>query len=200
MTQQAVPWSDTSPGLDRERTGSGQKAEMFSRLVDFLYDRLRFETMLSRLSADFIRLPAEEVDSQIERGLQQIVDFLEIERRGLAKFSEDGSALVVTHSYTIPGFAPFPRVNLAPMWPWYTARIRQGEVLRFARLPDELPPEAGRERQWYLQAEAPRSHLAIPLKVGQSILGGIGFGSYRRQCEWPDDLVQSLQLVGEIFA
>ncbi|HEV3444655.1 MAG TPA: hypothetical protein VG099_08440, partial [Gemmataceae bacterium] len=47
-----------------------------AQLLELLNERLRFESLLSRLSAIFINLPAEEVDSQIERGLQQIVEFL----------------------------------------------------------------------------------------------------------------------------
>jgi hypothetical protein len=38
------------------------------RVVTLLGERLRFETMLSSLSANFINLPATQVDSHIERG------------------------------------------------------------------------------------------------------------------------------------
>jgi signal transduction histidine kinase len=165
-----------------------------------LDERLRFETLLLRLSATFIHLPAYEVDSQIERGLRQIVDFLQIERGSLGQFSEDGSELVATHSHTVPGYPPVPRGNLAALWPWYTAKIRGGEVLRFTRLPDDPPPEAVNEREPYLRGGFPQSHLAIPLKVGESVLGVLSFGSFRRPFDWPDDLVQSLQRAGEVFA
>jgi signal transduction histidine kinase len=168
--------------------------------ADLLNDRLYFERMLARLSSTFINLPAEAIDGQIERGLQQIVDFLGIERSSLGQFSADGSALLVTHSYTVPGVAPFPHVDLAALWPWYTARMRQGEVLRLTRLPDEIPPEAVHEREFYARQGGPRSHLAVPFKVGKAVIGGIGFGSYRREMDWPEGLVQSLKLVGEVFA
>jgi PAS domain S-box-containing protein len=193
--------SDVEPNTDLDRAGSefGPKDEDHSHLVDLLDERLRFESLLARLSATFINLPAEEVDSQIGRGLQQIVDFLQIERSGLAQFSEPGGQLLTTHSYTIPGFPADPPVNLAAVFPWYTARIREGRVLRFSRLPDDLPPEAVAERQYSLQAGL-RSQLSIPFKVGDSVLGGIGFGSFRRQRDWPDGLVQRLQLVAEVFA
>src|SRR6266498_2730218 len=83
---------------------SARKDADSSRLLALLDERLRFESLLSRLSAAFIHLPAEEVDSQIEQGLRQIVEFLQIERSGLGQFSADGSQLVTTHSYAIPGF------------------------------------------------------------------------------------------------
>jgi PAS domain S-box-containing protein len=170
-----------------------------SRLTDLLHDRLRFESLLARLSATFIHLPAEEVDGRIEQGLREIVEFLRLDRSTLCQFSEDGSELVATHSHSVAGIAPFPPVDLAATFPWYTSMIRRGEVMRFARLPDELPPEAVRERA-YCADTGFRSHLIVPFTVGDKVLGGIGFGSFRDYHGWPDDLVQGLQLMGEIFA
>jgi signal transduction histidine kinase len=200
MSQHAISGGEWSAGLGRVGRESATPTDERSRLLELLDERLRFETMLSRLSADFIHLPAEEIDGQIERGLRQIVEFLDIERSCLTQFSEDGGELWVTHSYTIPGFAPFPHVDLAALLPWYTTQIRRGDVLRLARLPEEAPPEAVHEREQVAREGGPRSHLSIPFRVGESILGGIGFGSFRRELDWPDELVQSLQLVGEVFA
>jgi PAS domain S-box-containing protein len=193
--------SRSESGTEQERQGqrAGRQVDR-ARLLELLDERLRFEAMLSRLSATFIHLTADEVDGQITRGLQQIVEFLDIERSNLAQFSEDGGALLVTHSYTIPGFAPLPRVDIAPLWPWYTGKIRAGEVLRFTRLHDELPPEAVFERESVSRGGLPLSHLVIPFKVGEAVLGGIGFGSFRREIDWTNDLVASLCLVGEVFA
>ena len=120
-------------------------------------------------------LPVEEIDNQIERGLQQIVAFLEIDRGILCQLAGSGNGLFVTHSYTSAGFAPFPSVDLATIVPWYTARIRDGQVLRFSRLPDELPPEAAAEREYCLRGGF-RSHVVLPFTVGKSILGPIQNG------------------------
>ncbi len=196
MSQQPNPCPEVSVGPDG---GPGPRSPGENRLLRLLEERLRFESLLSRLSATFVHLPADKVDEQIQSGLQQIVEFLGVERSSVAQFSEDGSELVATHSYTIPGFPPMPRVNLAAMWPWYTAKVRQGHVLRFTRLPDELPPEAVPERQYVLHSGM-RSHLAVPFKVGQTLLGGFGVATFVRQRDWPDDLVRSLELIGEVFA
>jgi PAS domain S-box-containing protein len=167
---------------------------------DPLQQRPCFETLLARLSATFVHLPPEAVDGQIERGLQEVVEFLGIESSSLGQFSADGRELRVTHSYTVPGLTPFPRGNLAALWPWYTAQLRRGDVLRLTRLPDELPPEAVHERAYFARHGGPRSHLAVPFQVGNAVLGGIGFGSVRRELDWPDEFVQGLQLIAEVFA
>jgi signal transduction histidine kinase len=161
-------------------------------------ERLRFEALLAELSATFVNLPASQVDAQIESALQRLVVFLGIDRGGLAEVLVDQQQLVITHLYHVPGVPPLPRIIVNEQLPWYAKTIRQGEVLRLSGLPDDLPPEATLEREYCLQVGL-KSHLMIPLKVMGSVVGAIGFGSFRRSHDWPDDLVQRLRLVGEIF-
>jgi signal transduction histidine kinase len=184
------------PHPEGNKVGDGDP----TRLVSLLGERVRFETMLASLSAAFINLPATEVDGHIERGLQLVVEYLDIDRGSLGLFSGHGQELYVTHSYSRPSSPPYPKENIATLLPWYTGKMRQGEVLRFTRLPEELPPEAVHEREAFRQGNMPRSHLLIPFKVGHSVIGGICFGSFHRIYEWSDELVQSLKLAGEIFA
>jgi signal transduction histidine kinase len=111
----------------------------------------------------------------------------------------DQKRLVVSHSYHAPGVPPMPRTILNDQLPWYTATILQGGVLKYSRLPDELPPEAIREREYCAQVGL-KSHVMIPLSVMGAVVGAIGFGAFRSNRDWPDELIQRLRLVGEIFA
>jgi len=161
-------------------------------------ERLRFETLLADLSATFVNLPASQVDSQIESALRRLVEFLDVDRGGLAEVLIDQKQLVITHSYHVPGVPLLPRIIVNEQLPWYAKKIQEGEVFRISRLPDDLPPEASLERAYCIQVGL-KSHVMIPLKVMDSVVGAIGFGSFRGSRDWPDDLIQRLQLVGEIF-
>src|SRR5262249_35992956 len=110
----------------------------------------------------------------------------------------DRKQLVITHSHHTPGVPPLPQLILSEQLPWYAETIAQGEVLRFRDLPDELPPAATAERAYCLRVGL-KSHVMIPLRVTGSVVGAIGFGSFRKNRDWPDDLIQRLRLVGEIF-
>ena len=66
-------------------------------------------------------------------------------------------------------------------------------------LPDDLPPEAAKERQFCL-AQGIKSTVAIPLRVGGSVLGTISFSFIGQQCDWHPEVVSRLQMIGEIFA
>jgi hypothetical protein len=50
---------------------------------------LRFERLLSELSASFINLPAARIDAVIESGLRRIVETLDIDRSTLTRLSPD---------------------------------------------------------------------------------------------------------------
>jgi signal transduction histidine kinase len=153
---------------------------------------LRFETLLANLSATFVNVSAAEVDSQIEAGLKQIVEFLDLDRSGLGQLSDEG--VVITHSYQLPGVPLSPRVVLEAQFPSYARKVQQGEAFR---MPEDLPPDATRERE-YCALAGLKSNLTIPLKVTGSVVGGIGFASFRAAREWPDELVQRHRLVGDI--
>jgi PAS domain S-box-containing protein len=159
---------------------------------------LRLESLRAELSAAFVNVPVDQVDARIEETQQRLVEFLGVDRCSFGEFSDE-KGLKITHSYAIRGLPPFPPITIDENYPWYTAKIRQGNILRFERLPDDLPPEATREREFCVQTGF-KSHLAIPLKVGGSLLCLLAIGSLTRARAWPDDLVQRLQMVGEILA
>jgi C4-dicarboxylate-specific signal transduction histidine kinase len=83
--------------------------------------------------------------------------------------------------------------------PWYAGRIRRGEVVRYARLPDDLPAEAVAERE-YCTRHGLKSNLAIPLKAAGALNCVITFATFGVYRDWPDELVQRLWLIGEVFA
>jgi signal transduction histidine kinase len=168
-------------------------------LREQLEERLRFERLLTDLSATFVNVTADLVDAQIEQALERLVAFLGIERSSFGQISEDRKAILVTHSFVAPGYPPLPPFILDEDLPWYAAQVRRGELMRFDRLPEDAPAEAVNERAHAIKTGM-KSNLAIPLKAGGVILGVIAFGAFREFRAWPDELVHRLRIVGEIFA
>lgn len=66
-------------------------------------ERLRFEALLAGLSTRFLNVSVH-VDQEIARGLQQVAEFLTIDRGTLLAFSEDTTQLRARHAWTAPGF------------------------------------------------------------------------------------------------
>ncbi len=157
---------------------------------------MRFEALLSELSAGLIHVPATEIDAALELALQQVGTFLGVDRGNLDEHvgGEPGTRI----SWAMRGLEEPPRVTDADQFPWTAERLARGELVRFSRV-DELPKEAAIDRASY-QRVGTRSKVLLPLRAGGSILGVLSFGSVRDERVWPDELVERLHLLSQAFA
>jgi DNA-binding CsgD family transcriptional regulator len=160
-----------------------------------LDERSRFETFLAELSATFLRVPADQVDSQIVAGLRQIVEFLGIDRSGFGELAAEQNKVVITHSYEVPGVPATPRIYVEDHWAGYAGKLREGQPFR---VPEDLPAQATAERR-YLARVGLKSQFTIPLQRAGAVVGAIGFASFGSHLQWPQDLVLRLRLLGDIF-
>jgi signal transduction histidine kinase len=158
-----------------------------------------FEQQLAEISATFVALPADQVDQQIDWGLRLLLEATGMDRTSVAELAADGQRFEVTHSQVRSGTPPLATGNLAELLPWYTETLRRSEILRFDRLPEDLPREAAAERDYVMRIGL-RSQLTIPFQVGQHVIGALGFASFRREVTWTPRLVRSVRLIGEVFA
>jgi DNA-binding CsgD family transcriptional regulator len=164
-------------------------------LASTLQGRSPFETFLADLSAVFIGVRADQVDSQIVVGLRQIVELLGIDRSGFGELAAEQNKIVITHSYEVPGVPATPRIYVEDHWPDYASKVQQGEPFR---VPEDLPAEASAERE-YLGEVGLKSQFTIPLKMAGAVVGALGFASFGSHLQWPEDVVLRLGQNGDIF-
>ncbi len=162
-----------------------------------LSERLEFEHLLSEVSARFLKLPAHEIDREIESALRHVVEFLGVDRGNLFQDTGDPGGARLTHSWTAPGIRR-PDRFLQDEVPWISGELFAGKTVCGARV-DDLPAAATTDRQTLLR-EGIHSGLAIPLSVGGVIVGALSFDSMRSERTWPEALVNRIRLLGEVFA
>jgi signal transduction histidine kinase len=153
-------------------------------------------SQLARLSAGLIHVQSSDLDSALERALEQVGTFLEADRGNLDEYLGDDAGLRI--SWARPGLEGPPQVMEAGQWPWTVARLARGDAVRFSRM-DELPEEAAIDRASF-ERTGTRSTVLLPLRAGGPVLGVLSFDSVRAERAWPDELVERLGLLGEAFA
>jgi signal transduction histidine kinase len=157
-----------------------------------------FEKLLSDLSAAFIRVSVEEIDSEIERWLQRIVLALHMDRGTVGQLDQSG-ALHITHQWARAGVtAPDKGLDVRRSLPWTARKLFAGELVAVSRI-DEFPAEAVEERN-YAQINGGACTLAIPMKIGAAVVGAVSFGAVFSARSWTPEIVRRLQLVCAIFA
>jgi formate hydrogenlyase transcriptional activator len=163
-----------------------------------LEDRLRFEGLISDLSAGFVSISAEEVEGEITKWLQRITEFFDADRSTLGLFSEDGVQLRSAFEYHREGVEPAPVSLSKEQLPWYLSQLMQGNLVVINRLAD-LPDDAEAERRLCL-SKGMKSLLSIPMVSGGRTLGSCALVAVHAERVWPADLVQRMRLIAEVFA
>ena len=169
------------------------------RLIEqSLDERLRFERLVADLSATFANLAVGDIDKHILYALQQIAEFLGADRGNLTHLMGQGGARQVMHSWARDGFQPLPSKMLRGQLPWVTEQIVRGNVVQVTQL-QALPLAAAADLET-LQRMGTKSFVSVPLGVHGTILGTLAFATLRSERTWPNELVQRLRMLGEIFA
>jgi signal transduction histidine kinase len=162
-----------------------------------LAERLRFETLLSNLSAALASCPTADIDREIETGLRRIVEDLGTDRATLWSLGDRSREARVTHLWARPGLRPTIEVIQEDQFPWAFTRIRRGEVIRLPSPED--PAEAPIDRQGLVQLST-RSTAVAPIVEGGVVVGFLSMGTVLEVRRWPNELVPRLRLLADVFA
>jgi formate hydrogenlyase transcriptional activator len=157
------------------------------------------EHLVTELSTRFTGLPVERIDDEIERGLRLLVEFLDTDRGTLSEFSPDGTRFTHVAAWARPGFTTYLTEDVQAELPWYHATVARGEILRFERLPDDLPGEAVHEKGM-VRRTGLKSNLTVPIAVGGQHVLVLATGAIREYRVWPVEVVERVRLVGQILA
>jgi len=161
---------------------------------------LRFERLLSELSATFVNLPSEQVDLEIRRWMGRIGTVLGMEIGTVTQFSDDLdlTSSRFTHRWVAESINLPPDLPTANDFPWVMDQLMSGKLVQYTNVHD-LPEEAATDKKSWMSLGIV-SCFSIPLSVGGTVLGGLSFSSRFPVKVWPDSYLERYKLVGDVFA
>jgi diguanylate cyclase (GGDEF)-like protein/PAS domain S-box-containing protein len=180
-------------GVDRDATERIQAEEV-------LKYRLEFERLIASVSTNFINLPIEKIDDEINRVLKIIGEFASADRSYVFLASDNMATVDNTHEWCAEGIDPqiqkLKGLNVKD-FPWWARKINGFENIYIARLSD-LPEEASNERN-LLDSEGVKSLIVVPLVYSGSAVGFFGFDYVRAEHALEEEIITLLKIVGDIF-
>ena len=179
------------------------------RAAKRIHELLEFELLLSDVSATYINMPKDILDSMIRTDLGRLGRLLRADRcmfyalePGEKRFSfpsafawwpeEDNKEIIEIDKW---------RNEDPRFWDnfqYFFDKWLAGEIVQFERLED-LPEEAALIKEIYRKFGT-KSGISIPVSVAGTILGTLVIATVRMHRSWPEDLVPRLRLIGEVFA
>jgi signal transduction histidine kinase len=164
-----------------------------------LNDRLRFERLIAMLSTKFVNIPPEKVDQEVERGLDEVIETMKIDRCAILELSKDSAEVRITNKRPTldAGTVPFPlsRQRL----PWLYEQTSHGKVIVLPDVRKDLPTETDAEKNFFREFGI-NSALVFPFFQAGGTTQAILYASGRSQKEWPDEVIKDLRSIGQIFA
>jgi len=173
-------------------------------------DTMRFDHLLSEISASYINMPPNRVENVIRKDLGRLGRLMGADRCIFYLADKDTYSFKFHYPFV---WWPDEDNNLMRMYKKnpdkYYNRIfenmqfvfdkwSKGEFIRFKCL-DELPEEAGRMKKLYRDLGI-KSCLSVPISVGGCTEGALLISTVRDEKLWPEDIIPRIRLFGEVFA
>ena len=159
--------------------------------------RLRFETLLSDVSAALGAVTIARIDVAVQTALGTMRQYLGVDRLSIFEFTPDGRAHRTVddanaHAAAVP--ADY-RLSDLPTMALTLSSLQPFVMERF----DDLPEDAVCERK-AMRDHRIRSVVIVPLEVGGLALGALSCVSHTREMKWPADRVQQVRTLGQALA
>ena len=181
----------TSATIEPKRGGAARVKRERQEVV-------RFESLVGELSAAMARVPAEDVDREIELWLGKICQALNLDRSAVYERDSPDDRVRATHTWVRPNFPPFPRdYDPEKLIQKSTKLVMSGKMLVFAR-PSDIPAE-NQETRRFVEKYGPKASAAIPMWAGGQVIGAASFGKFRSARQWPPELLDHLALSVRLF-
>ncbi len=179
-------------------------ASLFSHALDrkraqlALQERLRFQQLVSTISATFAGLSGTEYEQAIKGALAQIGGYFDADSVKLYRLSLEGEVLKLRINWRTEGLAPpgeMPEL-LKRNYRGFAAHYSQGETIFFDSS-HECPPWPGmRETMEFLGVKA---GLGVPLEADDSGVDVFAMDKIEADYTWPVDILKHAEAIGRIL-
>lgn len=161
--------------------------------------RSELDRLAAKISTAFITSPVTEVDKRINESLMDIGQFIGADRAYVFLFNYDDFTMTCTHEWTSEGIEPLGSVakpvSVAPDW---TESLMSRRYIRISGLED-IPAVSITERTLWVKRGI-KTLVAVPMLQEDRVLGFIAVDSLRESKPWPEETINMLYLLGNVFA
>lgn len=179
--------------------GQIQDITEFKRATAELHYRVELEELITFISARFINLGLDEIDTEINLALQQIAQFISADCASIFEFNDDQTSMESIFnwmSYKPDNWPELKGINLNTSGLWYNKIINQ-EIVYIPSIA-KMPSDTSKTRELF-EALGFKTVVSIPLVHAHSVVGFIEFASIREEQKYSQEIISLLKVMGEII-
>lgn len=195
---QVATWSaDGSPlmmmGTHQDITTRKRAESDLARLSDLQHE-------LMHLATEFVNVPTERQDEAINASLATMGRLIQADRAFLFAYDFGAETMSNTHEWCHAGIhAEIENLQNVPnaLFPEWVSAHRRGEPVHVPDV-EALAPE---DPLWQvLEPQGIRSLITLPLMLGETCLGYVGFDAVRDVRRWGSEEIALLRVLAELYA
>jgi transcriptional regulator with GAF, ATPase, and Fis domain len=175
---------------------------LYRRRAEMDAERLqRFEQVVADAASNFVHLPPDRVDAEIDITLERISACIDADSSALLQWGDpERSKLIVSHAWrAVATEGPqFRGIEISETFPWLAARLREATPLFISELED-FPPEATAERE-ICEEIGIRSMVWAPFVAAHGLQGYMTLSTINRAGPWLEGVAVRLGTMGNVFA
>jgi len=184
-----------------ERQVLGVSTDITARknIESVLQEKIRFEKIVRSLSASFINLPFQQIESRITRALEQLSQFMGVDSCSLYLHStaEDCYRLEESWSRRQESISVLPKQLEQTSTPWLKRQIDSGNVVSCGNI-EKLPEFAKREQE-LLRTAMHSAFACIPITSHSHTIGCLFIAKEEPQIVLTQEDTSRLKLIADIL-
>lgn len=161
--------------------------------------RSELDRMVAQISTAFITSAVSQVDSMIDAALKKIGQFLEVDRIYVFLYDITSTTMTCAYEWCAPEVESIFNLTLPiTVAPYWTREIyKQHPILVSSE--QDIPENARAEKLLWVRKNV-KSFIGVPMSQEDRVLGFLAMDSIHKTKKWPEEMVNMLGVVGNVFA
>jgi PAS domain S-box-containing protein len=160
--------------------------------------RAEFEALLAHLSSGLIRAQPDDVEQQVNLGLERVAMHYGLDAINIRWLPRDKRYLESCHHWTRLQEIEPPKYLTHASYPWVVGQMQAGEPVVVADV-EQMPASASTDRVSFKERGI-RAFILIPMLFDEKVVGSAGFAMVSTTREWCEETVHELKLISENIA
>jgi len=192
---------DKSKELSNELLNLQQENSSLRASRDKIIANLKFETLLTEIAALLVQVQYQQLSQDITNSQRMVCEFLGLDLSSIYQpVSESSPTLQRTNVYHRSDKLFMPEMLIvSDYFPWCEKELLSGKI-QVVHSMNELPAEAALDRESWNNFGVKSSVIFPMIAANGEFLGMISFDAMKEEFYFPDELVNDLKLVAQLFA
>jgi PAS domain S-box-containing protein len=197
-----IIWVEVSTRLQINPTGEvevigvSRNVEERKKMELAIKTRNQMQRLVAAISKEFITANKENINSKLDKTLQQAGEYFNLDRAYVFRYSEDKKYYQLTHEWCAEGIAPTyendPEIAFSD-YPWWNEQVQENEPIYIPDI-ELLPIEAALEKAEFKRQKV-KSMVCFPVLIKGVVTGLFGFDAVKEKVSFSSEQLLAMQLI-----